>query len=321
MTPHRISPGELDPQLWMYRLIPQMPVQTPWEIAIGQKAVRLLLPPPLPKGMTREKISLGHGVTIYVFTPAQRGDGALLWIHGGGMVLGSAVHDFHRCQRLAEEVGITVVAVSYRLAPRNPFPTPLNGCLVAWRWLQANAPQRGIDPSRMGVGGQSAGGGLAAALSQRLHDAAQTDDSVFEPAAQMLFCPMLDDRTAANTDLDQINYYLWNNDSNRIGWSAYLGQQPGAPEVPEYSSPARRTDLSGLPPTWMGVGTIELFYEEDVRYAQALADAGVEVELSIVPGAPHAFELIASHTPLAREYLGEAHRWLKARLTPTKTAP
>jgi acetyl esterase/lipase len=156
-----------------------------------------------------------------------------------------------------------VVSADYRLAPEHPYPAPLDDCLAAWTWLQDNSPARGVDPTRVAIGGQSAGGGLAASLVQRVHD----DPGAAQPVAQWLFCPMLDDRTAAERKLDATKHILWNNTSNRMGWRSYLGVEPGAASTPEYAVPSRRADLAGLPPTWIGTGDIELFYDENRAYA------------------------------------------------------
>jgi acetyl esterase/lipase len=251
----------------------------------------------------------GRGVRVYV--PEQRQiDAALYWIHGGGYLIGRAVQDDRLCAATASELGIVVVSAEYRLAPAHPFPAPLDDCLAAWDWLQANAASLGVDPTRIAIGGQSAGGGLAAALVQRVHDRGGN------PAiAQWLLCPMLDDRTAARRELDAIGHFVWNNRLNALGWRSYLGAEPGLADAPPYAAPARRTDLAGLPPAWIGVGEIDLFLPEDRDYAERLRDAGVDVEFLTVPGAPHGFEAWASDSPPAEAFLAKARDWLRVRLT------
>jgi acetyl esterase/lipase len=251
----------------------------------------------------------GRGVRIHRPAEPPPAPAALLWIHGGGLVLGRAAMNDRLCGEIAQAVGITVVAVEYRKAPEHPFPVPLADGHAAWTWLQREATALGIDPARVAVGGESAGGGLAAALAQRLHD-----EGGVEPVAQLLFCPMLDDRTAARRELDAVGHLVWNNRQNRFGWRSYLGVEPGAPSLPPYAAPARRADLAGLPPAWIGVGDIELFAEEDVAYAERLRACGVPVELRIVPGAPHGFEVWAPDTALAREHVASATGWLRAAL-------
>lgn len=126
---------------------------------------------------------------------------------------------------------------------------------------------------------------------------------------------MLDDRTAAQRDLDQVGHFLWNNKANRAGWSAYLGAPPGSPGIQAWAAPARRTDYGGLPPAWIGAGTVELFHDEDRAYAAGLAAAGVHATFDEVPGAPHAFESIAASAPVTKAYLDRATTWLRDHLT------
>ena len=290
--------------------MPNFPIAKPWQIKLLNKMMSLAPDPKINSKVSREIIALDHGAGVRVFTPnAEAKEAALLFIHGGGMVIGQASQDDQRLADLSAELGITVVSVEYRLAPENPFPTPLDDCFEAWQWLQSQASARGIDPARVVVGGQSAGGGLAASLALKIRDLKGT-----QPAGAWLFCPKLDDRTAANRELDKAKHFVWHNQSNLVGWSAYLGQEPGLAKTPKYAVPSREQHLSGLPATWIGVGDIELFYEEDVAYAKALQAAGVECKLNVVAGGPHAFETFAADTPTAKAYLLDANNWLKTRL-------
>jgi len=305
--------GRLNPELRRtYRFIPNTPVST----RLGRAALRFVtsrMPAPRPPaGVSLEVVDVGGDVPrAHVFTPASNGSGgALLYIHGGGMVIGTVKQDYPLAIELAQRLRIVVVLPEYRLAPEHPYPVPLDDCARAWAWLAEHAQRRGIDSARLAVGGQSAGGGLAAMLAQRRRDAGGA-----QPAAQWLFCPMLDDRTAADRSLDQVKHFLWNNKANRAGWRAFLGTEPGSPVVPDGAVPSRRVDLTGLPPTWIGTGTIELFHAEDVGYAEALRAAHVPVTLDEVPGAPHAFESVAATTKLARDYRARATSWLAERLS------
>lgn len=149
----------------------------------------------------------------------------------------------------------------------------------------------------------------AAALAQRLHDADGPG-----AVAQWLFCPMLDDRTAARRDLDAADHLMWHNRENRFGWSAYLGHDAGTADPPPYAVPARRADVAGLPPTWIGVGDIDLFHDEDRAYAERLTAAGVDTTFVLAPGGPHAFESWAPTTPMARSYVAGARDWLSGQL-------
>jgi acetyl esterase/lipase len=217
---------------------------------------------------------------------------AVLWFHGGGLILGRPEQDDARCAELVRALGVAVVVPRYRLAPEHPFPAALDDGLAAWRWLHDHLD---LPRGAVAVGGESAGGGLAAALAQRLRDLGGP-----QPACQVLVYPMLDDRTAADRGLDGGGHVLWNNHSNRTGWSAYLGGPPGAPTVPRYASPARRSDLGGLPPAWIGVGTLDLFLAEDRDYARRLTAAGVPCDLDEVPGAVHGFLGLAPGAPISR---------------------
>lgn len=246
---------------------------------------------------------------VRIYTPeGHRSGAALLWIHGGGLVIGHPTANDRDCGAYARELGLVVVSVGYRLAPRHPYPAAIDDCFEVWQWLQSAANELGIDPARVVISGQSAGGGLAAALVQRIHDSGG-----IQPAGQALLSPMLDDRTAARHELDAIDHLVWNNRCNRAGWSFYLGQPAGAPEAPPYAVPARREDLSGLPPAWIGIGDIDLFHEECRRYAERLQAAGVPSELETVPMAPHAFEM-ATDAPLTLAYLQANYRFLRSVL-------
>lgn len=238
---------------------------------------------------------------------ARRSEGALLWLHGGGMVLGRASQDDRLCADTARALGMPVVSVEYRLAPEHPFPAPLDDAHAGWVWLQRNAAALGVDPARIAVGGESAGGGLAASLAQRLHDEGRG------AAAQWLFCPMLDDRTAARRELDAVDHFVWNNRRNAVGWRSLLDAEPGG-RAPRYAAAARRDDLRGLPPAWIGVGDIDLFFEEDRAYAERLRAAGVGAALDVVPGAPHGFESWAPDAEVTRAFLARARAWLARAL-------
>ncbi|MCV2393264.1 alpha/beta hydrolase [Actinotalea sp. M2MS4P-6] len=233
----------------------------------------------------------------------------LLWLHGGGLVIGDPRQDDRLCAGAAAELGITVVSPRYRLAPEHPFPAALDDAAAAWRWTQEHTAELGVEPGAVALGGESAGGGLAACLAQLLRDTSED-----RPVAQWLFAPMLDDRTAARRHLDELDHPVWNNTANRFGWRAYLGVEPGIEDLRDYAAAARRLDLSGLPPTWICAGDIELFHDEVVDYATRLGDAGVDTTLDIVPGGAHGFENWAATTPLATSLVARARAWLGAVL-------
>ncbi|HQN44824.1 MAG TPA: alpha/beta hydrolase, partial [Anaerolineaceae bacterium] len=222
---------------------------------------------------------------------------ALLWMHGGGYVMGMPEQDDIYVLPFVREVGLVVVSVDYRLAPDNPFPVPLEDCYAALQWMTAQAEISSIDPNRIAIGGSSAGAGLAAALAQVAHDRGEIN-----PVLQLLVYPMLDDRTGPRKDIEPKAHVVWNNTSNQFGWESYLGQSCGAETAPAGSVPARRDNLAGLPPAWIGVGTNDLFYDEAAAYAQRLSEAGVPCELVPVPGAFHAFDLFAPKMQAVRDF-------------------
>lgn len=252
------------------------------------------------------RVAPGHDgapdVTVWVHEPASRPrpSAAVLWIHGGGLVMGSPVTDQPLCRRLADDLGAVVVSVTYRLAPEHPAPAALEDCATALAWLHDAADELGIDPGRIAVAGQSAGGGLAAALTQLAHD-----HGGLPLAFQALVYPMLDDRTVRHHDR-ATGHFVWTPRANRFGWSSYLGHDVGSATseaegtgsaVAPYAVPARRDDLAGLPPAWIGVGDLDLFRDEDVRYAERLVQAGVPCELRTVPGMYHGADVLCAGAP------------------------
>jgi acetyl esterase/lipase len=230
----------------------------------------------------------GAGARLYRPTAAAAPTAALLWIHGGGYLLGSPEQDDALCRRYVQRLGIVVAAARYRLAPEHPYPIPLEDCYTVLTWL-AGLP--GVDADRIAIGGASAGGGLAAALGFLARDRGEVS-----PVLQVLSYPMLDDRTVG-PELDKPGFRLWNTRSNRFGWTSYLG---GAD--PAVAVPARRTDLAGLAPAWLGVGTLDLFCAEDLAYAARLNAAGVECEVHEVPGAFHGFDGLAPKAAVSQAY-------------------
>ena len=217
---------------------------------------------------------------------------ALLWIHGGGYVIGTAAQDDAVCRYFAGKLGMVVAAVDYRLAPEHQFPVPLQDCYDALTWL---ARQPFVDASRIAVGGASAGGGLAAALALLVRERGE-----IEIVFQLLTYPMLDDRTATRIGVDESHFRLWNNEANRFGWESYTGRAPGSVDISELAAPARHANLSGLPPAWIGVGTLDLFYDEDVAYAERLGEAGVKCELEVIEGAYHGFDVTQPKAAVSR---------------------
>ncbi|WP_179466912.1 alpha/beta hydrolase [Mycolicibacterium vinylchloridicum] len=258
----------------------------PWTLPILRRLTGLQRPD--NDGVEVLTLESGVGVRLYRPTGTATTTPALLWIHGGGYVLGTAAQDDVLCRRFVKELGITVASVDYRLAPEHPYPAPLEDCYDALQWL-ARLP--GVDPDRIAIGGASAGGGLTAALALWARD----HDGV-KPVFQLLVYPMIDDRSVGS-HLEDAGHRLWNPASNAFGWKAYLG---GAD--PEVAAPARRTDLAGLPPAWLGVGTLDLFHDEDLDYAERLRAAGVPCQVHVVPGAFHGFDGIVAKADISTAF-------------------
>ncbi|WP_322410194.1 alpha/beta hydrolase [Microbacterium invictum] len=280
-------------------------VSRPWIRSLLRAGIRVL-PVPRRDGVEVVPIRIA-GQRARVYRPRARvGDAALLWVHGGGLLIGDARQDERLCAETARDLGIVVVSLNYRLAPEHPFPAAHEDVHAGWRWVQSHAVDLGVERARIVIGGESAGGGLAAGLVQRIRDEAGV-----QPIGQWLFAPMIDDGTAADRTLDEIDHPVWNNRFNRAGWTAYLGDRAGGANVPRYAAPARAVDVAGLPPTYLAVGDIELFFPEVREFARRLSAAGVPTTLDVVPGGPHGFESWARDTEPARALLSRAHGWLR----------
>jgi acetyl esterase/lipase len=256
---------------------------------------QLPMPPMEDCGIDLERVSVAGpegapDILLHIYRPREA-TGALpciYHIHGGGYVMGAAkeLEAMHR--PLAAALGCMIVSVDYRLAPETPFPGAIEDCYAGLAWTFAHAEARGIDPARIGVKGESAGGGLAAALALLARDRGE-----FPLAFQHLVYPMLDDRTCvAEAPHPFAGEFLWHAHNNRFGWASLLGHAPGEGKVSPYAAPARATDLAGLPPTFISTGALDLFLEEDIDYARRLLRAGVPTEFHIYPGAFHAFDLM-----------------------------
>jgi acetyl esterase/lipase len=208
---------------------------------------------------------------------------AILHTHGGGYIVGSPEMNAISHRRLSRELGCVIVSVDYRLAPETCHPGPIEDCYAGLKWLWDQAEGLGVDRRRIGLMGESAGGGLAASLALLARDRGE-----IPLAFQQLIFPMIDDRTCIDADPHPfVGDFVWTRASNAFGWRALLGQEPGGPDVSPYAAAARATDLRGLPPTYLSVGALDLFLEENMDYARRLTRAGVPVELHVYPGAYH----------------------------------
>lgn len=239
-------------------------------------------------------------VRVFVLNAAANGQPrpAILHIHGGGFVSGRAVDAIPALLRIAREHECLVVTVDYRLAPETRFPGSLEDNYAALKWMHRSAHSLGIDPSRIAVMGESAGGGHAAALA-----IAARDRGELPIAFQLLIYPMLDDRTGSVRRVPPyIGAYTWVAASNRFGWSSLLGVPAGSHTVPKGAVPARVQNLAGLPRSFIGVGSVDLFVDEDLDYARRLIDSGVPTEICVVPGGYHGFDVIAPDAACSKAF-------------------
>jgi acetyl esterase/lipase len=291
------------------------PVVIPWLIPMNARTLpvhRRIMgfgSKPVP-GVTMAEQRIGGDVEVVVLAPENQstpGPG-VLWLHGGGMCAGTAQLEVQPTSRLVPPLGAVAVLPNYRLAPENPYPAGLDDCMAALRWMVKNADELGIDPHRIAVAGASAGGGLAAAAAQR------ACDEGIPLRAQAMVYPMLDDRTAVRDDSAGRGELTWAASSNKWAWTAYLGREPLMSDAPEYAAPARRTSLAGLPPAWIGVGDLDIFYDENVDYAERLKMAGVVCELIVVPGMYHAADGVAQNTPSMKRFHASMVDFLREHL-------
>jgi acetyl esterase/lipase len=240
-------------------------------------------------------------VTIYIINaPETPGNPkpVIVHTHGGGFVMGSALRTVPQLQPVAAALDCVIVTVEYRLAPETGYAGSIEDNYAALKWVHAHAAKLGVDPARIAVMGESAGGGHAALLAITARDRGEVP-----LVLQALTYPMLDDRTLSVADpATGIGTLVWTPARNRYGWQAFLGQEPGTPQVPMRAVPARQADLTGLPPAFIGVGAIDLFVDEDMLYARRLVDAGIPTELVVVPGAFHAFDMIAPQASVVRQF-------------------
>ncbi|MCW3464508.1 alpha/beta hydrolase [Chitinophaga nivalis] len=241
----------------------------------------------------------GH-IRLRIYSPATITEPvpALYWIHGGGLIIGIPEQDEGFLKSVVATLGCVVVAVDYRLAPEHPYPAALEDCYDGLLWVAAHAKELGIDAARLAIGGNSAGAGLAAATTLLARD--KNGPALIH---QSLAYPMLDYRSITHSSYEITDLGIWDRDINQRAWNAYLGSLSAAGAgLPYYAAPAVASDLSGLPPAFMAVGSLDLFRDEDIQYAQQLMAAGVSTELYFQAGVPHCFDL-AAETNVVKKYL------------------
>lgn len=304
-------------------ILPMLDAMVPLDLAgqpldVTRKAAEerfSMMPPPPLAPEVRVIEGPGGPLEIYWYdpTPGTTERPALLHIHGGGMIMGSASYMQAGPSATALALGIPVASVEYRLAPEYPFPAPHEDCLAALHWLAGNAAELGVDAARIGIIGESAGGGLAAAVALMARDTAGP-----KLAAQFLVYPMLDHRTGGPDCAWRnpvVGEFIWTGKSNEYGWAALRGAYALNDHRAGWFSPAHAEDLAGLPPCWIGTGSLDLFVDEDLDYARRLIAAGVPVELHVYPGGFHAFNALPG-TRLAKAFTGDLHGAITALLGP-----
>ena len=252
----------------------------------------------VPEGIAQETLSItsrdGHIIDLRIYSPADVCDPLPIfyWMHGGGYVLGSARQGDVFTLRAASELGMFAVSVEYRLAPETPYPGPLEDCYEGLAHLVGNAAALNLDTDKIIIGGVSAGGGLCAGLGLLVRDR-----GAFSVLGQLLLYPMIDDRNVAATSDTLADTLVWTRAANLFGWQSYLGDLYGSNDIPIYAAPARATDLSGLPPTYLPVGDLDLFLDENIAYAQKLTRSGIPTHFHVFPGAYHGFNAFVPEAP------------------------
>jgi acetyl esterase/lipase len=245
------------------------------------------------------------GVALSLLRPVESADDSpvLFWMHGGGMVIGNRHMDDARLIEWCRSLGCVCISVEYRLAPEAAYPAPLDDCEAGLRFVVEHAQDLRIDRQRIGIGGRSAGGALAAGLALRCRDRANV-----ALAFQYLEYPMLDDRgLTPSSRLEGLP--IWTRESNAFGWRSYLGDQCGTDDVPADAAPARATELTSLPATFIGVGTADCLRDESIDFAARLCRSGVPTELHVYAGAVHGFDMFAD-TAVARTAVRDSADWL-----------
>lgn len=293
---------------------PQLPPLTAGDVLGRRARIEQLIhaawgsvPVPPDVETTDFHVDAADGASLLLRWYAKRGStpgSAIYYCHGGGMIRGSVDLFDPMVARYVGLTGIPLLSVDYRLAPEFPHPTPIEDAYAGLSWLAGRAAELSVDPNRICVMGDSAGGGLAAGVALLARDRGGP-----ALARQLLIYPMLDDRTRTPDPLI-VPFARWSYDDNLTGWGALLGDAAGGDDVSPYAAPARASSLEALPPTYLEVGDLDIFRDEDVRYALRLSQAGVPVELHLHPGIPHGFESIALDSGIARRTLADRVRFL-----------
>ncbi|GAB2443322.1 alpha/beta hydrolase [Nocardia tengchongensis] len=299
------------PGLWIRRLLSG---HSEKRLRAGSRILDLAMRVPArrrPKSLriNEFRVHRGDGTSLRLMTyspvePTAAAPG-LLWLHGGGYAIGRPEQDVAVYRRLVARTGCVIVAPDYRLSTDRPYPAALDDGYLALLWLRDNAIRLGIRDDQLAVAGESAGGGLTAALTLVARDRGQVNI-----AFQMPIYPMIDDRIATDSARDN-DAPLLDTTSLISAWKLYLGDRYGTDRVPAYAAPARASDLRGLPPAFTYVGDLEPFRDETIQYVERLRSSGVPVEFEIYPGCWHGFDRIVPTAEVSRRAARSRERWLQ----------
>lgn len=299
---NRVNP-ELLPGLEMFQ---DLDLRPDYLQAIREGMIQMRQPASVDESLSlTDEIIVGpdaNPLSLRIYRPKSSNERlpVLLWIHGGGYILGSIDDNDDLCMRFVKEANCVVVSVDYRLAPEHPYPAPIEDCYAALKWIADNAESLNIDANRIGVAGASAGGGLTAALTLLARDR-QYPSLCF----QMPLYPMIDDRNNTPSTNEIKEGFVWNQKTNEAGWKMYLGELSGTDHIPTYAAPARAEDYRNLPYTYTCVGQLDPFRDETLTYVTKLAQAGVDVEFHLYPGCYHGFEGINPNADISVRAVNE----------------
>jgi acetyl esterase/lipase len=313
-------PPPLDPECGaVLAALPEFPALTADTIVDMRVGMAAIVPVPTDEDLSRggrytveERTVPGPAgspeIGLVICRPTTPGPVPVLYhSHGGGMIVGTARDGIVPVLDLAEPLGAAVVSVEYRLAPETPHPGPIEDCYAGLVWIAEHADELGTE--RIVLVGGSAGGGLAAALALMARDRGGP-----ALAGQLLMCPMLDDRNDTPSAAQMAGVRTWNRQDNHVGWTALLGAARGGPDVSPYAAPARAADLSGLPPAFIDVGSVDTFRDEDVDYATRIWQAGGDAELHVWPGGFHGSDGMAPHAAISQAAVAARREWLRRLL-------
>ena len=250
-------------------------------------------------------------IPLLVCTPAgaPASRPVLYYMHGGGFFCNDHRTGLDQVLETAERFGATLISIGYRLAPEHPYPAQINDACAGLLWAAEHADELGIDPDRIIVAGPSAGGSLSASLALTVRD--QGGPRLL---GQLLMCPMLDDRNDSASAMQMDGIAFWNRSYSGFGWSSLLGGVRAGADVPQYAAPARATDLTGLPPAFLDVGSAECLRDEILAYASRIWQAGGKAELHVWPGGIHAFDREVPEARISKAAVAARHNWLERLL-------